>query len=65
MQRYGLTYYVAVGDHDIGDDPWPPEKVKLFPPFQRAFSEHFGMPANGPAGSSAACTTCCTRTCCW
>jgi 3',5'-cyclic AMP phosphodiesterase CpdA len=52
MQRYGLTYYVAVGDHDIGDDPWPPEKVKLVPLFERAFSEHFGMPANGPAGSS-------------
>jgi hypothetical protein len=49
MSHYGLTPYVAVGDHDIGDDPWPPEKVKLVPLFDKAFSELLGMPANGPA----------------
>jgi hypothetical protein len=49
MQHYGLTYYAAVGDHELGDDPWPDEKVKLVPLFDKAFSEHVGMPANGPA----------------
>ena len=25
MEKAGLKYYVAVGDHELGDDPWPPE----------------------------------------
>jgi hypothetical protein len=50
MRDYGLTYYAAVGDHELGDDPWPDEKIKLVPLFNKAFSEHLGMPVNGPAG---------------
>lgn len=48
MQRHGLKFYVAVGDHELGDDPWPPEKVALVPHFERAFARHLAMPANGP-----------------
>ena len=50
MQDYGLTYYAAVGDHELGDAPWPDEKIKLVPLFDKAFLEHLGMPVNGPAG---------------
>ncbi len=50
MNRHGLRFYVAVGDHDLGDDPWPPEKLKLAPYFENAFRNHFKMPANGPCG---------------
>jgi len=48
MQKHSLKYYVAVGDHELGDDPWPEEKVKLVPHFERAFTEHLNMPDNGP-----------------
>ncbi|MDW7979465.1 MAG: metallophosphoesterase [Verrucomicrobiales bacterium] len=49
MQAYGLKFYVAVGDHELGDDPWPAEKIALVPHFGRAFAQHLGMPGNGPA----------------
>jgi predicted MPP superfamily phosphohydrolase len=50
MKDYGLTAYAAVGDHELGDDPWPEEKVKIVPLLDKAFSQHLGMPTNGPAG---------------
>ncbi len=28
MEYHGLKYYVAVGDHEIGDDPWNGWKKK-------------------------------------
>jgi len=50
MQKAGLKYYVAVGDHELGDDPWPPEKVELVPHLEQAFANHYQMPNNGPEG---------------
>lgn len=50
MQEHNLNYYVAVGDHELGDDPWPKEKLELVPHFERVFAYHMGMPNNGPQG---------------
>lgn len=49
MQEHNLKYYVAVGDHELGDDPWPEKKVKLVDDLERVFAEHMKMPENGPA----------------
>ena len=50
MRDHGLTYYACLGDHELGDDPWPPgqKKTRLVPEFKRAFVEHLKMPLNGP-----------------
>jgi hypothetical protein len=50
MKDYGLTAYAAVGDHELGDDPWPAEKINIVPLLDKAFTENLGMPKNGPAG---------------
>jgi hypothetical protein len=50
MHRHGLTPYTAVGDHELGDDPWPPEKTRLVPHFYDAFEQHMQHPQNGPPG---------------
>ena len=48
MEDHGLKFYAAVGDHEIGDNPWPPEKAKLAYTFKKQFQKHLGMPLNGP-----------------
>ena len=50
MEAHGLKFYVALGDHDIGDNPWNPgdKKTKLVPEFKKAFRDHLKMPTNGP-----------------
>jgi len=48
MREHNLTYYVAIGDHELGDDPWPAKKVQLVPHFERVFVEQLNMPQNGP-----------------
>ena len=48
LECKGLKYYVAIGDHDLGDDPWPDQKFKLLPDFERVFVNHMQMPTNGP-----------------
>jgi len=48
MDKHGLTYYVAIGDHELGDDPWPADKLALVPDFERVFDKHMQMPQNGP-----------------
>jgi hypothetical protein len=48
MKSHQLKYYVAVGDHELGDDPWPPEKRELVPHFERVFAANMKMPLNGP-----------------
>src|SRR3972149_4509900 len=48
MQYHGFTCYVAIGDHELGDDPWPPDKIVYIPDFERVFAENMKMPANGP-----------------
>jgi len=54
---HGLPVYVAVGDHELGDDPWDPgnwmgvpDKIATVPFFEDAFVEHLAMPTNGPPG---------------
>ena len=62
MDKFGLTYYVAVGDHEVGDNPWNangqrPNRyltwdnapLSFFPDYERAFADHFQMPRNGSA----------------
>ncbi|MBN1185545.1 MAG: metallophosphoesterase [Bacteroidales bacterium] len=48
MQRYGLKYYTAIGDHELGDDPWPEDKRRLVSYFQEVYNKHLMMPDNGP-----------------
>ncbi|MHC4073979.1 MAG: ThuA domain-containing protein, partial [Planctomycetota bacterium] len=48
MQDHGLKYYTALGDHEIGDNPWPDEKAKLVSYFKRQFQKYLQMPLNGP-----------------
>ena len=52
LADHGLTFYAAIGDHELGDDPWPrgSEKLKAIPEFKKAFGEHLKMPTNGPEG---------------
>lgn len=48
MAQHNLKYYTAVGDHELGDDPWPATKRKLIPHFERTYTQHLQMPPNGP-----------------
>ena len=63
MDKFGLKYYVAVGDHELGDNPWLPQGKKekrgltwdcapleFLPYYEEAFVKHFDMPRNGPKG---------------
>lgn len=49
LQAHGLQWYAALGDHEIGDNPWnykgAPEVVAAY---KKEFREHMGMPLNGP-----------------
>ena len=50
MADHGLTFYAAIGDHELGDDPWPrgSEKLNAIGEFKKAFRDHLKMPLNGP-----------------
>jgi len=48
MEDHGLTFYTAIGDHEIGDNPWPEDKTKLVYTFKKQFQKHLRMPLNGP-----------------
>ncbi|MFK7981502.1 MAG: metallophosphoesterase [Saprospiraceae bacterium] len=48
MNRHGLTFYTAIGDHELGDDPWPIEKIKLIPAYEEVYKQNLKMPQNGP-----------------
>jgi len=50
FDHHGLKYYATVGDHEIGDNPWPPGKAELVPLFKEQFTKHLHFPRNGPAG---------------
>jgi hypothetical protein len=45
---HGLTVYAALGDHEIGDNPWRGRRTELVPYYKKAFREHLQMPLNGP-----------------
>ena len=51
LQDKGLNYYIAVGDHELGDNPWrypgAAENVALY---KQMFRDYFPMPRNGPEG---------------
>lgn len=44
MKRHGLTYMPAIGDHEIGDDDWPPKKAKVVPKFKEVFKRYLDIP---------------------
>ena len=57
MEAHGLKYYVAVGDHELGDNPWRTNADRARPRcadirdvglYEQAFAKYFRMPANGP-----------------
>jgi len=48
MNAHGLKFYETIGDHEIGDNPWPPARAKLVPTFKKAFANYIKMPVNGP-----------------
>ena len=48
MRAHGLRFFAALGDHEIGDNPWPGGRAALVPRLKARFREHLGMPLNGP-----------------
>lgn len=49
MEAHGLKCYAALGDHEIGDNPWRyPQALENVAAYKVAFREHMGMPLNGP-----------------
>jgi len=48
MQNHDLRFYAAIGDHEIGDNPWRGDKVELISYFKRQFQRYLKMPLNGP-----------------
>ncbi|MHC4569280.1 MAG: ThuA domain-containing protein, partial [Planctomycetota bacterium] len=48
MQDHGLKFYTAIGDHEIGDNPWLGDKAALVSSFKRQFQKYLQMPLNGP-----------------
>jgi len=50
MRDHNLEFYVAIGDHELGDDPWPDKKRKLKDDFEQVFVTQTDMPRNGPEG---------------
>ena len=48
MNDHKLKFYTAIGDHELGDNPWPPARAKLVPHFKATFRKHLKMPLNGP-----------------
>lgn len=49
MEDHGLKYYAAIGDHEIGDNPWRSEKkLAAVKHYKNAFAHHLQMPQNGP-----------------
>lgn len=48
MKEHGLKFYTAIGDHELGDDPWPKSKIALIPNLEKAYTDVLKMPMNGP-----------------
>ena len=45
---HNLKVYAALGDHEIGDNPWRGVNAQLVPHYKAAFRRHLKMPLNGP-----------------
>jgi hypothetical protein len=50
LRHYKLPFYAAIGDHELGDNPWPDWKMALVPAYRAQFRRYLQMPENGPAG---------------
>jgi hypothetical protein len=50
FKAHGLTYYTALGDHEIGDNPWKlnSRRLRCVPEYKRMFAKYMQMPENGP-----------------
>lgn len=48
MNKFDFEYYTAIGDHELGDDPWTPDKINLVPHYERVYDQMLNMPQNGP-----------------
>jgi hypothetical protein len=49
MEAHGLKWYAAVGDHELGDNPWKYDGAREnIAAYRQAFREYLGMPLNGP-----------------
>ncbi len=49
MSQHDLKYYVAIGDHEVGDNPWrTTKKMEAVNLYKQAFAKHLSMPTNGP-----------------
>ena len=49
LKAHDLTWYAALGDHEIGDNPWRyAQATDYVAAYKREFREHLGMPLNGP-----------------
>lgn len=49
VRDHDISVYVAPGDHERGDNPWPEWKLDLVPAFEEKFVQLIDMPCNGPA----------------
>ena len=50
MEDHGLKYYTALGDHELGDNPWNYQGVEQnLEAYRKAFKDYMQMPLNGPA----------------
>lgn len=49
LEAHGLKWYAALGDHELGDNPWRyPQAKEYVAAYKMAFRKHMGMPLNGP-----------------
>ncbi|MBL7139794.1 MAG: metallophosphoesterase [Planctomycetes bacterium] len=48
LEAHGLKFYAAVGDHELGDNPWKGERLEHVPHYEQAFVRYMKMPTNGP-----------------
>lgn len=53
MDEHDLNPMPAIGDHEMGDDPWPDDKAKLAPTFKETFRRHFDLPGEQYQGDEA------------
>ena len=49
FKDHGLKVYTALGDHEVGDNPWRGKKATAVPFYKDAFRRYLKMPLNGPA----------------
>lgn len=49
FKDHSLKVYAALGDHEVGDNPWRGSRATAVPYYKEAFKKHLGMPLNGPS----------------